>query len=276
VWVHDGSVPVSSSILAELLPPDFGEWERVAGGESGASVVHDGGRKRYAKLVASERAAELAAERDRSVWVGHTGIPCARVLDWRETDAGACLVTQAVPGVPASTLEAHALRRAWSSVVTAVRALHGLASDRCPFDRTLAQMMPLARAAVAEGGVVVEFLPEALRRTSPTRILEQIEAELPVRLAQERADLVVCHGDLCLPNVLVDPATDQVTALIDFGRLGTADPYGDIALLLATARQTWPDEPMARRADQEFAAIYGTALDPSRQDFYLRLDPLTW
>ena len=269
-------MPVSSSILADLLPPDFGEWESVAGGESGASVVCDRGRQRYAKLVSSERVAELAAERARSVWVAHTDIPCAQVLDWREADAGACLITRAVQGVPASTLEAEALRRAWPSVATAVRALHGLATDRCPFDRTLAQLMPLARASVIEGRVVVEFLPEALQRTSPTRILEQIEAELPVRRAQERSELVVCHGDLCLPNVLVDPATDQVTALIDLGRLGTADPYGDIALLLATARQTWADEAVARRADQEFAEIYGTELDPSRQDFYLRLDALTW
>ena len=66
--------------------------------------------------------------------------------------------------------------------------------------------------------------------------MEQIEAELPVRLAQERAS-VVCHGDLCLPNILVNPDIGQVTGLIDLGRLGTADPYGDIALLLATARE---------------------------------------
>jgi streptomycin 3"-kinase len=33
---------------------------------------------------------------------------------------------------------------------------------------------------------------------------------------------------------------------------------------------------MARQAEQEFAEIYGTQLDPERQDFYLRLDPLTW
>ncbi len=85
-----------------------------------------------------------------------------------------------------------------------------------------------------------------------------------------------CHGDLCLPNILLDPATGQVKALIDLGRLGTADPYGDIALLLATARETWSDEAMARRADQEFADLYGTELDLERQDFYLRLDPLTW
>ena len=137
-------------------------------------------------------------------------------------------------------------------------------------------MMSLAHASVAAGRVVVEFLPVALQRIPPTQILEQIEAELPVRLAQERTQLVVCHGDLCLPNILVDPATGLVKALIDLGRLGTADPYGDIALLLATARETWSDEAMARRADREFAEIYGTELDPERQDFYLRLDPLTW
>ena len=273
---HDGSVPVSSSLLAELLPPELGEWEPVTGGESGASVCHDRDRQRYAKVVSSGRVAELAAERDRSVWLADTEIACARALDWRETDTGACLVTQAVPGVPASTLDADALRRAWPAVVTAVRALHGLATDLCPFDRTLAWMMPLARACVAEDRVVVEFLPEALQHTPATQILEQIEAELPARLAQERAELVVCHGDLCLPNVLVDTSTDQVTALVDLGRVGTADPYGDIALLLATARETWLDEAMARRADQEFAEIYGTQLDPARQDFYLRLDPLTW
>jgi streptomycin 3"-kinase len=269
-------VPVGPSILAEFLPPDSGEWEPVAGGESCASVVYDRGQQRYAKIVSSERVAELAAERDRGAWVNQTAIPSAPVLDWRETDAGACLLTKAVLGIPASELDTPALRRAWPSVVVAVRALHDLATDRCPFDRTLAQMMPLAHASVAEGRVIVEFLPVALQRTPPTQILEQIEAELPVRLTQERTQLVVCHGDLCLPNILVDPATGQVKAFIDLGRLGTADPYGDIALLLATARETWSDEAMARRADQEFAEIYGTELDQERQDFYLRLDPLTW
>jgi len=273
---HDGWVPIRSSVLAELLPPGPGEWEHVAGGESGASVLYDRGRQRYAKVVSSERIPELAAERARNVWLNRTAIPSAPLLDWRETGAGACLITQAVLGVPASALDASALRRAWPSIVLTVRALHDLATDRCPFDRTLSQMLPLARASVAEDRVVVGFLPEALQCTPPTQILEQIEAELAVRLAQERTELVVCHGDLCLPNILVDPGTDQVTALIDLGRVGTADPYGDIALLLATACQTWSDEAMARRADQQFAEIYGTELDPERQDFYLRLDPLTW
>jgi streptomycin 3"-kinase len=267
---------MSSSVLAEFLAAGSGEWEPVVGGESGASVFRDHGRQRYAKVVAPAQVAELAAERDRILWLDHTAIPCAPVLDWHESAAGACLMTQAVPGVPADQLGAPALRDAWPSVVGTVRALHRLDADRCPFERGLAQMMPLAETGVAEDRVVVRFLPVALQRTPPEQILEQIQTELPARLAQERSQLVVCHGDLCLPNILIDPDTAHVTALIDLGRLGRADPYADIALLLATARGTWSDEAMARRADREFAELYGTTLDPDRRDFYLRLDPLTW
>ena len=267
---------VSSADCAELLPQDGDHWEPVVGGESGAFVFVDRRRRRYAKVVSSARLAELAGERDRSVWLNQRDIPCAAVLDWRESDAGACLVTRAVGGLPASELKAPALRRAWRPVVQMLRDLHGLVTDRCPFDRGLGHMMSLAEASVAEDRVVVEFLPAALQHTPPPRILEQIKAELPMRLAQEHAGLVVCHGDLCLPNILVEPATGEVEGLIDLGRLGRADPYGDISLLLATARGTWSDEEVARRAEEEFARVYGTELDPDRLDFYLRLDPLTW
>ena len=265
-----------SYIVAELLPPDETQWVPATGGESGAVVVHDRVGRRYAKVVGPAQAEELAAERDRIDWLNTTGVPGARVLDWRATDTGACLITQAVPGISADRLDAQTLRRVWPSIVETVRMLHSLPADECPFDRTLARVLPVARASVAEDRVHVEFLPSSLQHTPPGLILKQLEDELPKRIAQERSQLVVCHGDLCLPNVLVGPVTSQVTGLIDLGRLGTADPYADIALLLATARATWPGEETARRAEYDFAQLYGTELDPERQDFYLRLDPLTW
>jgi hypothetical protein len=48
-----------------------------------------------------------------------------------------------------------------------------------------------------------------------------------------------------------------------------------------TPLQRGPDQGLTshhvgRRADQEFAETYGIELDPEPQDFYLRLDPLTW
>ena len=142
--------------------------------------------------------------------------------------------------------------------------LHSLPADQCPFDRGLARVLPVARATVAEDRVHVEFLPLSLQRTTPNRILKQLEDELPERIAQERSQLVVCHGDLCLPNILIDPVSSQVTGLIDLGRLGTADPYADMALLLATHGLPGPvKRPLA--AEYDFAQLYGTELDPERR-----------
>lgn len=137
-------------------------------------------------------------------------------------------------------------------------------------------MMAVARRTVAEDRVQPEFLPEDLQRAAPEEILRQVEDELPRRGQEEDREPVVCHGDFCLPNILVDPETLGVSGLIDLGRLGRADPYADIGLLLANARETWPDEGAARGADHDFAARYGIDLDAGRRRFYLLLDPLTW
>lgn len=239
-------------------------------------VLRDRSRGRYAKAVPVENAGDLAAERDRSAWLAEAGLPVAAVLDWYVTDDAACLITRAVPGVPADQLDAGALCRAWPSITNLVRGLHGIPVAGCPFDRSLAMMMPLARQTVAENRVQAEFLPERLQHTPPAAILQQLEEELSQRQQQERDDLVVCHGDLCLPNILIDSGTLHISGLIDLGRVGRADPYADIALLLANARETWPDELTARSADHDFAEEYGIDLDSERQRFYLLLDPLTW
>ncbi|WP_438826855.1 dihydrofolate reductase [Salmonella enterica] len=94
---------------------------------------------------------------------------------------------------------------------------------------------------------------------------------------EEAIDMVVCHGDPCMPNFMVDPKTLQCTGLIDLGRLGTADRYADLALMIANAEENWaaPDE-----AERAFAVLFNVlgieAPDRERLAFYLRLDPLTW
>ena len=265
-----------SSIAAGLLPADGTEWKPVTAGESGAMILHDDAHERFAKLVSGADVGDLAAERDRITWLGEAGLPAASVLEWRSTDAGACLITTAVPGVGADQLDAASLRRAWPAIAAVARQLHDLPAADCPFDRRLASMMPVARTTVAEQRVQTDFLPVAVQHVPPAQLLDQLEDELPQRRHQEQTERVVCHGDLCLPNILIDPGTMDVTGLIDLGRLGVADPYADISLLLANARETWPDEATARQADDEFAEPYGIDLDAERQRFYLLLDPLTW
>lgn len=252
------------------------DWLPVAAGESGASVFRTADAARYAKCVPAADAAGLAAERDRIAWCGDHGIPGPRVADWAANDVGACLVTSAVPGIPADRVSAEDLSAAWDRVADAVRRLHEVPASECPFSRGLDTMVTLARDVVARDAVNPEFLPPEQEHVPTAELLAHITAQLPTRRAQEPADTVVCHGDLCLPNIVLDPRTWDVSGFVDLGRLGTADRYADLALLLANSRETWPDEDRARTADAAFAERYGIALDHDRLRFYLSLDPLTW
>lgn len=253
-----------------------GGWTPVTTGESGAHVFRGPDGSRYAKCVPAAQQDLLAAERDRVEWLGTRGIPGPEVLDWRTDPDGACLTTSTVRGVPADAVPPDTLRAAWPAIADAVRTLHALPARECPFSRELAPMLATARDVVARGAVNPEFLPADQQRTPPTELLARLAGQVGHRLEQEAADLVVCHGDLCLPNIVLDERTATVAGFVDLGRLGRADPYADIALLLANARETWPDERAAEAGDEVFADVYGITLDADRQRFYLHLDPLTW
>ncbi|MER7703607.1 APH(3'') family aminoglycoside O-phosphotransferase [Kitasatospora sp. NPDC097605] len=269
------STPAPGSVSPALLGIG-GAWLPVTTGESGALVFRSADAARYAKCVPAAGAADLTAERDRIAWLDGQGVPGPRVLDWYDGDAGACLVTGAVPGVPADQVAPEDLRGAWGRIAEAVRRLHELPVRSCPFGRRLDSMVARARDVVVRDAVNPEFLPDEQRRTPPTELLAAVTREVPRRLVQESADTVVCHGDLCLPNIVLDPRTLDVSGFVDLGRLGQADRHADLALLLANARETWTDEVQAQAADTAFADRYGMPLDHDRLRFYLGLDPLTW
>ncbi|MEU8782707.1 APH(3'') family aminoglycoside O-phosphotransferase [Streptomyces sp. NPDC048637] len=268
--------PEPRTVSPVLLGAGGGDWLPVTSGESGAAVFRSADAARYAKCVPAADAVGLEAERDRVAWLGDQGIPGPRVLDWHSGDAGACLVTSAVSGVPADQVPAADLRVSWERIADAVRRLHDVPVWECPFRRDLDAMVAVARDVVRRGAVNPEFLPVEQQHTPPAELLDRLAPQVARRRDQEAADRVVCHGDLCLPNIVLDPQTLNVSGFIDLGRLGPADRYADLALLLANARETWPDEERARAADAAFAESYGIALDHDRLRFYLHLDPLTW
>ncbi|MCZ1011781.1 APH(3'') family aminoglycoside O-phosphotransferase [Streptomyces lydicus] len=271
---HPGPRTVSPVLLG--AGGGDGDWLPVTAGESRAVVFRSADAARYAKCVPAVDAVGLKAERDRIAWLGGQGIPGPRVLDWHSGSAGACLVTSAVPGVPADQVSAADLRDAWESIADAVLRVHEVPVGECPFRRGLDAMVDAARDVVTREAVNPEFLPVEQQRTPAAELLARLVPQIARRRGQEAVDRVVCHGDLCLPNIILDPQTLNVAGFIDLGRLGLADRYADLALLLANARETWPDEEQARAADRAFAERYGITLDHDRLRFYLHLDPLTW
>jgi streptomycin 3"-kinase len=141
----------------------------------------------------------------------------------------------------------------------------------------LSVMIERAADVVARNAVKSDFLPDEDKDTPARELLARVERELPGRFDQEAIDRVVCHGDACMPNVMIDPESFQCTGLLDLGRLGTADRYVDLALMVANARESWASR---EEEAQAFAILFNTlgieAPDKERLAFYLRLDPLTW
>jgi streptomycin 3"-kinase len=263
--------------ICALLSDQHSGWVPVRTGESGDSVYRREDGRAYAKIAPAARAADLAGERDRLAWLNDQGFACAEVLAWRESEHGACLEMSTVPGIPASELSGADLLEAWPSLARQIGDLHALPAERCPFDRGLSLMLDRAAEVVARDAVNPEFLPEEDRHVPAAELLARIAGEVPTRLHQETADRVVCHGDACMPNMMVDPRTFRCTGVIDLGRLGTADRYADLALMAANAGESWSSR---RQSEQALAILFDIlgidAPDRERLAFYLRLDPLTW
>lgn len=147
-------------------------------------------------------------------------------------------------------------------------ALHAAPVGRCPFDRSLAVALLAARRAAATGLVDLARLDAQRRGWTVDRLLSELDAASPAAEAAEEP--VVCHGDLCLPNVLLDPDTLVVTGMIDVGRLGVADRHADLASVTLNP-QYGPSH--ADRFLARYGAHYGgPPADPDQIAFYRLLD----
>ncbi len=264
--------------VLSLLDRSTRRWCPVKAGESGDLVYRSDDGAVYAKVATAARSAELTSERDRLVWLQGRGVACPEVVEWHEVEQGACLVMTAISGVPASELSGEELLLAWPTLARQLAILHELQpADECLFDRGLSSMFGRAVDVVSRGAVNPDFLAIEDRGKPAQELLARVERELPLRLAQETSDVVVCHGDPCMPNFLVSPVDLRCTGLIDLGRLGRGDRYADLALMVANAGESWTTKDQAERA---FSILFDSLgierPDRERLAFYLRLDPLTW
>src|SRR5262249_30191776 len=145
-----------------------------------------------------------------------------------------CLLTTAITGVPASDIPRADVPKVIDSLARTLRLLHTVPTDQCPFDRRLRVTLPIVDDVVRRAAVNIANLAPQHRSTPPTELLTNLRSELDRVAPMEDADLVVCHGDACLPNFIVDPETLECVGVVDLGRLGIADRYLDLSLTAAT------------------------------------------
>lgn len=231
-------------------------WEPVTTGRSGAMVAR--GHGVFQKQVA-DPSVDLRIEAERLCWLRAQGIPAPEVLDNQRT----LLVTRAVPGLTAADpWPAHLRPRVVAALARLTADLHSLSVEDCPFDRRLATAVPQA----LEADVDLTDLDPERHGWSREQLQEALLSQRP-----KDEDLVVCHGDLCLPNVVLDPESVEVTGVLDTSRLGVADRWTDLAL--ATRSLASPQNPQfGQWAAEQYLAEYGIELDHQKCNYYRLLD----
>lgn len=258
------SVPLPKGIAALI---DGYRATRDAIGESGA-VIHrldaPGIPSLYLKQGSGQFATDIADEHARLRWL-QGRLPVPRLIAFAEEEGKAWLLSEGLPGTAAyAWLEGNPGRRAEAVAGMArfLRRLHALPAAHCPFDASLAVRLVAARANIDAGRVPEDEFDDARAGWSAEQVWDALQALLPIE-----GDPVVTHGDYSLDNIFLDEA-GEVTGVIDLGRLGVADRYQDLAILLNCLGEF----------DAGLGAVlfeaYGETPDPRRIEAHLLLDEL--
>lgn len=105
----------------------------------------------------------------------------------------------------------------------------------CPLDWTLDRKLKAAEYNVKNQLVDVEGAePDTFGEDgfeNPEALLQWLIKNRPAE------ELVLSHGDFCLPNIYID--NDQDISFIDLGRMGIADKWQDIALCYRSLKHNY-------------------------------------
>lgn len=256
--------------MPTLLLPDSlkaalpaARWEEITGGYSGAQVWRSTRHIVKVQARAGAQGVSLQQERERLRWL--TGrIPAPQVVAYDVTDTHEFLAMTRLHGLDLSHADAllHP-QRVVNLLARAMRQLHALPIRDCPFNMSLNVLLPLSRERVQAGLVDEDDFDEVRQGRTATSIFNELQRTRP-----ETEDLVVTHGDPCLPNFIVNG--ELLEGIIDVGRLGIADRHADLALTHRSLKRN-----LNEQAAEDFLEQYGlNFVDRQKIEYYMLLDEL--
>lgn len=165
-----------------------------------------------------------------------------------------------------------------------LRAFHDAFDvDDCPFDFRLPTALRAAQARAAQSGGARSgavgddsrvLLGRARKLAAEITGAPELGSDFDDWASggwDSDADLVVCHGDYCMPNAFIEDDA-AVTGYIDLGGLAVADRWYDLSIALRSLEQPYNLGP--GYADV-FLDAYGVTMDAAKNELYPILYDLT-
>lgn len=227
-------------------------------------LTRSGHDPRFLKCAPARGYPTVEEEAERIRWLTPY-VPVPAVLGLGEENGRSWLLLSGCPGLDGTKVEyGDDPRDVIGALARGLRRFHDdVPVADCPFDFRLDRALPhvaeRVRDGIAEHG---DFHEEFAHLTVESGLALLLETRPDVE------DLVVCHGDYCAPNALVEDG--EVSAFIDLGEVAVADRWWDLAV--ATWSVGWNYGP---GLEGVFLDAYGVELDPTRRDYYRLLYDLS-
>lgn len=186
--------------------------------------IDDTASSRYVKWLPVASEVDVTVEVAKLRWASaYTPVPI--VIEWGSDTEGSWIVTESIVADNAVTTRwKRDPVRAAAALGAGLRAFHdALPKEGCPYTWSAAQRLRDIQRCVENGSLEQhQWSPWFSSLTLRTALDE-------LRVIPDE-DLVVCHGDACAPNTLIDESGKWV-AHVDLGNLGIGDRWADLAIL---------------------------------------------
>jgi kanamycin kinase len=252
--ISTDAVPAAVSRIADGRPLRL-VWENEVGGLTFEMATPQ--ETVFLKWSPAEAEIDLAQEAERLDWAAAL-TPAPRVLGHGTDDDGWWMVTTAMPGTSAVSKRWKSdPRTAVTAIAAGLRELHDtLPTAACPFSWSHGDRIADARKRASMGQLDPSLWHPEHRHLSVAEALGLLDDPPPI------SRLVVCHGDACAPNTLLDDE-GRFAGHVDLGALGVADAWADLAI--ATWSADWNYGP---GWDTVLLEVYGTEPDADRTRYY--------
>ncbi|MGB7339354.1 MAG: APH(3') family aminoglycoside O-phosphotransferase [Phototrophicaceae bacterium] len=199
----------------------------------------------------------LTDEYERLLWLDGK-LPIPKVIHYEVSHGKHYLLTSAIAGEMLQEVDLPIEKRI-ALVAQAARMWHAIPIVDCPFLWDTNTQIADARHQLDHKRVDASQFAACWYGKSE----HELFADLLNAMPNTKEDFVLIHGDLCLPNILVDSQTQSITGFVDLGNVSVSDRHLELTTSAWSIGYNWGSKYIPQFYEQ-----YGSEHHAEKSHFY--------